>query len=65
MIVRGADAIGVEQVGNLACTVTVAYIERLIRVLDARIRGKKSAGQATDDEDGLVFELKKILEAKA
>ena len=46
-------------------SVTVAYIERLIRVLDSRIRGKKSAGQATDDEDGLVFELKKILEAKA
>ena len=44
--------------------VTVAYIERLIRVLEARICGKKSAGQATDDEDGLVTEMKRILEAK-
>lgn len=44
--------------------VTVAYIERLIRVLDARICGKRSAGQATDDEDRLVNEMKRILEAK-
>lgn len=44
--------------------VTVAYIERLIRVLEARICGKKSAGQATDDEDELVTEMKRILEAK-
>ena len=43
--------------------ITVAYTERLIRVLDARIRGKKSAGQPTDDEDRLVLEMKKILEA--
>ena len=45
-------------------SVTVAYIERLIRVLEARICGKKSAGQATDDEDRLVTEMKRILEAK-
>ena len=44
--------------------VTVAYIERLIRMLDARICGKRSAGQATDDEDRLVNEMKRILEAK-
>ena len=43
--------------------VTVAYVERLIRVLDARIQGKKSAGQDTASEDKLVLELKKILEA--
>lgn len=45
-------------------SVTVAYIERLIRVLEARICGKKSAGQVTDDEDRLVTEMKRILEAK-
>ncbi len=43
--------------------VTVAYIERLIRVIESRIRGKRSAGQSTEDEDKLVFEMKKILEA--
>lgn len=43
--------------------VTVAYVERLIRVLDARIQGKKSAGQDTASEDKLVLELNKILEA--
>ena len=43
--------------------VTVAYVERLIRVLDVRIQGKKSAGQDTASEDKLVLELKKILEA--
>ena len=43
--------------------VSVAYIERQIRVLEARIIGKKSAGQDTFCEDRLVCELKKILEA--
>lgn len=45
-------------------SVTVAYIERLIRSLEARISGKRSAGQATDEEDKLVLEMKRILEAK-
>ena len=44
-------------------SVTVTYIERLIRVIESRIRGKKSAGQDTAYEDRLVFEMKKILEA--
>lgn len=43
--------------------VTVAYVERLIRVLEARICGKRSAGQNTCDEANLVCEMKKILEA--
>ena len=43
--------------------VTVAYVERLIRVLDTRIRGKKSAGQPADEDERLVLEMKKILEA--
>lgn len=43
--------------------VSVAYIERQIRVLKARIRGKMSAGQDALAEDRLVCELKKILEA--
>ena len=43
--------------------VTRAYIERQIRVLESRICGKQSAGQDTCNEDKLVFEMKKILEA--
>ena len=44
-------------------SVTVAYIERLIRVLEAKIGGKRSAGQNTYNEENLVCEMKKILEA--
>lgn len=43
--------------------VTRAYIEIQIRVLESRICGKQSAGQDTCNEDKLVFEMKKILEA--
>ena len=43
--------------------VTRAYIERQLRVLDARVRGKRSAMQNTEAEDKLMNEMKKILEA--
>ena len=44
-------------------SVTRAYIERQIRVLDARVRGKRSVMQDTAEEDKLICEMKKILEA--
>lgn len=43
--------------------VTRAYIEKQIRIFDARARGKRSAMQDTTDEDRLICEMKKILGA--
>ena len=45
-------------------SVTVAYVERLIRVLDVRIRGKKSAGQDAEEDEALSNKLRYILEKK-
>ena len=43
---------------------TRALVERQIRVLGARIKGKESAGQSCDDEKSLVSEMKEYLERK-
>ncbi len=45
-------------------SVTVAYVERLIRVLDVRLRGKRSAGQDAEADEALANKLKYILEKK-
>ena len=42
--------------------ITVAYIERNIRVLDARIKGKSSVGADSRFEEALVRELSSFLE---
>lgn len=44
--------------------VTQAYIERLIRIIDTRANGKKSAAQDASADEKLVKELKAILETK-
>ena len=45
-------------------TVSVAYIERLIRIFEVRVLGKRSALQDTSRDERLIEELKRILERK-
>lgn len=44
--------------------VTVAYIERLIRIFGVKISGKRSANQDASEEERLIKELKGILEKR-
>ena len=43
---------------------TRALVERQIRVLGARIKGKESAGQSCENEKSLVAEMQEYLERK-
>ena len=45
-------------------TVSVAYIERLIRIFEVRVLGKRSALQDTSRDERLIEKLKRILERK-